>query len=260
MHARLNAHLAATDRKPRRLFAAPQIQTPRRRRNFVFPQLPSVAMTQPQPAQVHPVGVVEHPRPNRLGLSGKDIAARVAAALECAGWRNLFDGPALRQRERMPTPVRHRVSAERLQSGRIGCETKLAVAERQRGGEGVALDIVPCHERAPVDLRCSGLGERRREQPCPRSQKASPRKLHLLHGIPPPYRNTGLKYSYEQDPACPGCRVRGLRRGAASASAGRESARPAGTPAGARPLRCSASIDVLDGRSGPSEHDGSAWH
>jgi hypothetical protein len=43
-------------------------------------------------------------------------------------------------------------------NGRIGCETKLAVAERQRGSKGVALDIVPGHQRAPVDTGCCSFG------------------------------------------------------------------------------------------------------
>ena len=60
----------------------------------------------------------------------------------------------------MPAPVGHGIAGEGLQTRAIGAEAELAIAQRQAPGDLIPGDVVPRHQRVPVDLRF-GLQRRR---------------------------------------------------------------------------------------------------
>ncbi len=110
--------------------------------------------------------VVEHPRPDLRGLLRKNVRPLVASLLERSRWRHALRGPARWQGKRMPAPVRHRIATERLQTGRVCVEAKLAVAQRNLPRQVVPLDVVPRNQGLPVKSIACGS----RRCPCDHNQ------------------------------------------------------------------------------------------
>ena len=52
----------------------------------------------------------------------------------------------------MPGPVRHGVAGERLEPGAVGAKTELAITDGKPMAHVIQLDVMPRHQRVPVNL------------------------------------------------------------------------------------------------------------
>ncbi len=51
----------------------------------------------------------------------------------------------------MPAPMRHRIAADGLESGAVGIEGEVTIAERYLAVEGGPINIVPSNEGVAID-------------------------------------------------------------------------------------------------------------
>ena len=109
---------------------------------------------EPDAAQIGPVRIFTHPRAQGFFFGRvRDVALvrLVASLLKRPGRGHVGGRKPLRQRERVPAPVRHDVSARGLKARPVRVEAELAVPQRNFEIDRVAGDRVPSHDGLPID-------------------------------------------------------------------------------------------------------------
>ena len=155
MHAGLHRDVLPVDLVFRCLHTTPQIKCPVQVLDVARRQVAAVGTRQAQAPEIHVVRIIEHP-----GIDGTLQLAVDIPLLERAGGGHHIGGASIRQRKTVPAPVCHAVAGEGLQTGAIRSETKLAVTQRNTSRRVIPRDVMPCHQRLPVNrhsrLFCRG--------------------------------------------------------------------------------------------------------